>query len=114
MNTEWIQKFPASITVCDTQGVILEMNERSIEMFKEDGGEKLIGTNLLDCHPEPARTKLEEMLASGKENIYSVEKNGKKKFIYQSPWYNEEGTYAGFVEIVMPVPFEIPHCIRKS
>ncbi|HVN48755.1 MAG TPA: PAS domain-containing protein [Bacteroidota bacterium] len=114
MNTEWIQKFPASITVCDTQGVILEMNERSIEMFKEDGGEKLIGTNLLDCHPEPARTKLEEMLASGKENIYSVEKNGKKKFIYQSPWYNEEGTYAGFVEIVMPVPFEIPHFIRKS
>ncbi len=90
------------------------MNDRSVEMFNEDGGEKLIGTNLLECHPEPARSKVEEMLASGKENIYSIEKNGKKKFIYQSPWYDEAGVYAGFVEIVMAVPFEIPHFVRKS
>jgi transcriptional regulator with PAS, ATPase and Fis domain len=113
MNAEWIQKFAAAITVCDTKGIILAMNERSVETFKKDGGEKLIGTNLLACHPEPARSKVEEMLASGNENIYSIEKNGKKKFVYQSPWYDECGQYAGFVEIVMVIPLEIPHFIRK-
>jgi transcriptional regulator with PAS, ATPase and Fis domain len=114
MSIEWVKKIPAAITVCNREGIILEMNECSAETFKEDGGEKLIGTNLLACHPEPARSKVNAMLASGKENIYSIEKNGRKKFVYQSPWYDEAGVYAGFVEIVMVVPFEIPHFIRKS
>ena len=73
MSNEWIKKFPAAITVCDRDGIILAMNERSVEMFKEDGGEKLIGTNLLACHPEPARSAVKEMLVTGKENIYSIE-----------------------------------------
>jgi transcriptional regulator with PAS, ATPase and Fis domain len=114
MSIEWVKNFPAAITVCDHSGIILAMNECSVETFKEDGGEKLIGTNLLACHPEPARSKVKEMLVAGKENVYSIEKNGRKKFIYQSPWYDEAGAYAGFVEIVMVVPFEIPHFIRKG
>jgi transcriptional regulator with PAS, ATPase and Fis domain len=111
MKHGWIKSFPAAITVCDIHGIILEMNDKAIDVFKEDGREKLLGKNLLDCHPEPARLQLEEMLRTEKPNYYTIEKRGVKKMIYQVPWY-QDGTYAGFVELSLPVPFELPHFIR--
>ena len=47
-----MEEFPAAITVCDSAGIILEMNAKAAEDFKDDGGRQLIGKNLLDCHPE--------------------------------------------------------------
>jgi transcriptional regulator with PAS, ATPase and Fis domain len=113
MKASWIKSFPAAITVCDAHGIILDMNEKAIDSFKEEGGEKLIGTNLLDCHPEPARSQLEEMLRTQRLNSYTIEKKGVKKLIYQSPWY-ENGHFAGFVELSLPVPFDMPHFIRTE
>ncbi len=111
MEHSWIKEFPAAITVCDSKGIVVAMNDKSCLTFADDGGEKLIGTNLLDCHPEPARTKVADLLKSGKPNIYTIEKAGVKKLIYQSPWY-ENGKYAGFVEISLPIPREMPHFVR--
>jgi transcriptional regulator with PAS, ATPase and Fis domain len=111
MNHEWIKSFPAAITVCDVHGIILEMNDKAIEVFQEDGGEKLLGKNLLDCHPEHTRLRVEEMLQTQKPNYYTIEKRGVKKLIYQVPWYRD-GTYVGFVELSLPVPSEMPHFIR--
>ncbi len=112
-NKDWTREFPAAITVCDQHGIIVSMNERSASTFAEEGGTRLIGTNLLDCHPEPARTKVADLLQSGKPNIYTIEKGGIRKLIYQSPWF-ENGTYAGFVELSLPIPREMPHFIRDS
>ena len=109
----WIEDFPGSITVCDPKGIILYMNEHSIESFASDGGAALIGTNLLDCHPEPARSKLIEMLTTQQANVYTIEKIGAKKLIYQTPWF-QEGQFAGLVELSLVVPFEMPHFIRQS
>jgi hypothetical protein len=61
------------------------MNARSIKTFQNSGGAALIGTNLLACHPEPARTKVKQLLASSGRNVYTIEKNGRRKLIYQSP-----------------------------
>jgi hypothetical protein len=112
MNTElWVREFPAAITVCDRNGIIVAMNDKACVSFAEDGGADLIGTNLIDCHPEPSRTKVKELLAAGTANVYTIEKAGIKKLIYQSPWY-ENGTYAGLVELSLPVPEEMPHFVR--
>jgi len=110
---EWVTSFPAAITVCDKSGIILEMNDKAIDSFKQDGGEKLVGTNLLDCHLEPARSQVEEMLRTQKTNSYTIEKHGIKKLIYQSPWYTN-GQFAGFVELSLPIPFEMPHFVREG
>ncbi len=107
----WIKEFPASITVCDSEGLIIAMNDASLDVFEEDGGEALIGTNVLDCHPEPARSKLERMMATQQANVYTIEKNGVRKLVYQTPWY-ENGQYAGFVEMILPIPGEMPHFVR--
>ena len=111
-NHSWIQAFSGSITVCDPDGIILEMNDKAIETFKEQGGSKLIQTNLLDCHPEPARSKLKALMENQKTNVYTVEKNGKRKFIYQTPWYRGE-KYSGFVELILEIPAQMPHFVRN-
>ncbi len=108
---DWIREFPAAITVCDSKGKILMMNDKSCTTFADEGGAKLIGTNLLDCHPEPSRTKVAEILKSGSSNVYTIEKEGIKKLIYQSPWF-VKGKYAGLVELSLPIAKEIPHFVR--
>jgi transcriptional regulator with PAS, ATPase and Fis domain len=107
----WVQAFPGAVTVCDREGIILEMNDRSAASFGDDGGVALIGTNALDCHPEPSRTKLATLLTTGQMNVYTIEKNGEKKLIYQAPWYRD-GEYAGFVELSLEIPFALPHFVR--
>ncbi len=109
----WVSEFGAAVTVCDTDGIILEMNDRSARMFREQGGRALLGSNVLDCHPEPARRKLEMLLEKRQANTYTTEKNGRRNLIHQAPWYRD-GEYTGFVEIVLPLPEAMPHFIRDS
>jgi transcriptional regulator with PAS, ATPase and Fis domain len=108
----WVNEFPGAITVCDTNGIILELNDQAAQSFAADGGKALIGKNLLDCHPEPARTKTQRLLETQQKNVYTIEKKGVKKLIYQSPWYRD-GKFAGLVELSLEIPTEMPHFIRK-
>jgi transcriptional regulator with PAS, ATPase and Fis domain len=110
-NHAWVEEFPGAITVCDPEGIILEMNARAAESFQEDGGKQLIGSNLLNCHPEPARIKLEKIMETRQANVYTVEKKGVKKLVYQTPWY-QGGQYMGFVELIVEIPFQMPHFVR--
>ena len=111
INSSWVKEFPGSITVCALDGNILDMNDKAVEVFKDDGGAALIGKNLLDCHPEPARKKVMQMLVSQQKNVYSIEKNGIRKLIYQTPWY-ENGECRGFLELSIEIPTEMPHFVR--
>ena len=110
-NHAWVEEFPGSITVCDREGIILEMNAKSAETFKKEGGKDLIGSNLLDCHPEAARAKLEKMMETRQANVYTIEKKCVKKLVYQSPWH-QDGQYMGFVEVIVEIPFQTPHFVR--
>jgi hypothetical protein len=111
MNDEWIKEFPAAVTVCGPDGVLLAMNDKAAKTFEKDGGYGLIGLSMFDCHPEPARSITERLLAAKEKNVYTIEKNGVQKLIYQSPWYID-GQYAGFVELSLEIPKEMPHFIR--
>ncbi len=110
-NIPWANEFPGDITVCDAAGVILEMNDHAARTFANDGGRALVGSNLADCHPEPSRSKLQELLATGKVNAYTIEKGGVKKLVYQAPWY-EGGEYRGLVEVALVLPDVLPHLVR--
>jgi len=107
---QWVKEFPGAIFVCDKDGILLEMNDLA---KAQENDQDLVGTNILDCHPEPARRKLEQMLKSGQANIYTIEKRGKKKLIYQVPW-TIDGSYVGFVELELELPEVMPHFIREG
>ncbi len=111
-NHMWVEEFPGAVTVCDSEGIILEMNARAKRMFREQGGSALVGTSLFACHPEPSRSKLRQIMGKRTTNVYTIEKKGLKKMIHQTPWYLE-GQYRGFVEIVLELPEAIPHYIRE-
>lgn len=108
---DWLKEITAAVTVCDNQGIIVYMNEKSEQVFENDGGKDLIGRSLFDCHPEPAALKVKELLSNGSTNVYTIEKNGKKKIIYQSPWRNEK-IIGGMIEISIELPNEMNHFIR--
>lgn len=107
----WYTEFAAAITICDKDGSILYMNDASKEQFKDEGDETLQGTNVLDCHPEPSKTKLKRLIDNKGENMYTTEKIGRKKFIYQGPWI-ESGEYMGIIEISFDLPADIKHIVR--
>lgn len=109
---EWTKECPIAITVCDHAGIIIHMNPRSVEVFAADGGLALLGRNVLDCHPEPARTKTQMLLDEQCANIYTIEKAGRKKMIAQIPWH-QQGTFAGLVELSFEIPADMPHYIRE-
>lgn len=107
----WAKEFPGAVTVCDRDGTVLFMNDQACRTFAAWGGEKLVGKNLLDCHPEPARAKLLDLLQRRGTNAYTIEKNGVRKLIYQAPWF-EAGECMGQVELSLELPFEMPHYRR--
>jgi len=110
---EWTREFPGAITVCDADGTILYMNEKSARTFASDGGAALVGANVLDCHPEPSRGKLAALIRDQRSNLYTIEKAGVKKLIAQLPWF-DNGEYAGIVELSIELPADMPHFIRDT
>ena len=87
---DWLEMYPASVTVCDTHGVIVAMNSASRKNFASQGGGTLIGTSLFDCHQEPANVKIREMLQTRQAETYIVERKGRKRLIHQAPWYKNK------------------------
>jgi transcriptional regulator with PAS, ATPase and Fis domain len=111
-NFDWIQDYPAAVTVCDTEGIIIAMNNRSAEQFKKRGGAGLIGTSLFDCHPESANSIIRRQLQTQQANVYITERKSGRRLIQQVPWYRD-GVFAGIVETVSPIAGDIPVKQRK-
>ena len=100
------------IAVNDEMGALYTLLESLPTLLTPDGRD-LIGLNVLDCHPEPARSLLQKMMAEELKHVYTIDKKGKKKLIYQIPWY-QDGEYAGFIELSMILPDEpMQHYVRK-
>lgn len=112
METEfqWAEQINCAVTVCDADGIILYMNEKSRQTFASHGD--LIGYNLFNCHSEASCAKIRHMLATGESNSYTITKGGQRKMIYQTPW-RRDGRIAGMVEISMVIPEEMPHYDRS-
>ena len=107
----YFEEADIAVTICDRDGNVLEMNRQSRSINLKPG-EEMEGKNILPCHSGEARNLLEHLLAAEEKHVYTIEKKGKKKLIYQIPWY-KDGEYAGFMELSMVIPFEMPHKIRS-
>lgn len=106
---EWAEQLGCAVTICDADCRILFMNERSRQTFARHGD--IIGHDLLQYHPERAQQMIRHMLATGETNAYTIEKNGQRKLIYQTPW-RRDGAIAGLVEISILLPADMPHYVR--
>jgi len=108
----WAQQLNCAITVCDTNGIVIYMNEKASKTFEKWGGLELIGKSLFDCHSPKSQETIKRLMTNNESNTYTIEKNGIKKLIYQTPWY-KDGVVAGMVELSIEIPFEMPHFVRQ-
>jgi transcriptional regulator with PAS, ATPase and Fis domain len=111
VNTTWADTIDVAVTVCDREGTILEMNERSRATFAEDGGGALVGKSLFDCHGPASAETIRALISEGRSNAYTIEKAGARKLIYQTPWHAGDAV-AGLVELSIVLPDEMPHRVR--
>jgi transcriptional regulator with PAS, ATPase and Fis domain len=107
---DWTHEAKVAITVTDAAGRIIQMNAAALAAFGRSAGE-LLGRDVLDCHPEHARGKVARLYETREPNHYTVSKRGQRKIIHQLPWYHE-GTFAGVVELSIPIPDALPHFDR--
>ena len=106
---EWAKELSCAVTVCDTDGIVIYQNEKSKAVFAAYGD--MTGKNLKNCHNPESWTIIQKLMAENSSNSYTIEKNGSKKLIHQTPWYL--GTnIAGLVELSIELPSTLPHFIR--
>ncbi|MCI7140852.1 PAS sensor protein [Alistipes sp.] len=103
----WADEIDGAVTVCDTEGTVLYQNGRSIAVNGD-----VRGRSLLPCHNERSRTIIRRLLDEGGRNVYTIEKQGVRKLIYQTVW-RENGEVRGLVELSLEIPETMPHYIRK-
>jgi hypothetical protein len=109
----WIKEFAGSVTVCDRDGIIVDLNDAAARDFANRGGYELIGRQILDCHPEPCKTKFASLFKSRRQNIYTIQKDGRRKLIVLIPW-SLGGEFAGYLEMDLEIPWDMPHFNRDQ
>ena len=63
----WAEGTHCAITVCDLEGKVIFMNERSRATFDKDG-RTMLGQNLMPCHSEKSQEKIRHMIATDTVN----------------------------------------------
>ncbi len=107
----WAKEINSAVTICDTEGIVLWMNNKAALTFDKDGGKSLIGKSLFDCHNSNSAEIIKRLIINRETNAYTIEKRGVKKLIYQTPWF-EEGEVKGLIEFSHEIPFDMPHFVR--
>ena len=106
MTFNYFEEVENPITVSDANGIILYMNAASRQMLSKYGEQNLIGKSLYDCHNENSNRIIHELLEQKKSNTYMVEKEGKRKLVHQTPWF-ENGQLAGLIEMITFLPEDL-------
>ena len=80
-NLDYFKEINIAVTICDAQGMIVYMNEKSKLTFKSDGGENSIGISVFDCHSQLSKDKIHFLMNTMSSNTYTIEKKGVKKIV---------------------------------
>ena len=98
-----IDQDPMPVVVCDLTNVIVYMNPAAIEAFGDDGGEKLIGLLIFDCHSRASAEKIDGVVRWFSESpdnniIHTMYKEKRDEDIYMVALRDDDGTLIGYYE----------------
>ena len=93
----------AAVVLCSLDHTIIYMNQTACERYAKQGGEKLLGRSLLDCHNEHSREMIVKVLgwfAKSKDNsiVYTFKNVKENKDVYMVALRDENGELIGYYE----------------
>lgn len=92
----------ASVVICNPKHEIIYMNPAAIQNYASRGGDKLIGSSLLDCHNQKSAEKIRHVVdwfaADENHNIvYTFHNEKQNKDVYMVA-LRDEGKLIGYYE----------------
>jgi hypothetical protein len=68
----------------------------------------------MKCHNVRPQHIIRHLLDDAATKVYTISKKGKKKLIYQTPWYEDDAkqVVGGLIEFSIILPEEMPHYDR--
>lgn len=103
---DFFKEINVSITVSDTEGNVVYMNDKSKSVFSD-----MVGKNMMACHKQSSQETIKRLISDKATNVYTIQKGEVKKLIYQTPWY-VDGEIKGLIEYSIILPDEMPHYVR--
>lgn len=106
---DYFKNLNLAITVCNKDGNVLYQNDSSIDVNGDT-----CGKNLMNCHNEKSQAIIRHLIGEADTNAYTISKKGKKKLIYQTPWYEDDAKQivGGLIEFSIIIPEDMPHYNR--
>lgn len=98
-----IEQDTASVVICDLNHMIIYMNPAADKNYAKHGGNKLIGTSLLNCHnPRSCEIIINVVswFAKDKANniVHTFYNEKQNKDVYMVALRDEDGTLIGYYE----------------
>jgi PAS domain S-box-containing protein len=94
----FVDSIPDPVVIADKGHKIIHVNRAARDLF--EGGDRLSGRSLLECHNEDSKRKLAEVLEAldtgGKEEVQITEKPGQRTFMRAVR--DESGNLLGYYE----------------
>ena len=92
----------SSIVICNLEHEIIYMNQAAINHYEKRGGGELIGKNLLECHNQESKEKIQQVIdwfsSDEAHNIvYTFHNDKQNKDVYMVA-LREEGELIGYYE----------------
>ena len=98
-----IEQDKCAVVICNLEHEIVYMNPAAIARYHKSGGDKLIGTSLLNCHNDRSCELIKKVVAWFEESadhniIYTFHNPKENKDVYMVALRDENGTLIGYYE----------------
>lgn len=93
----------SAVVICNTEHIIIYMNEAAVKRYEKRGGSKLVGQSLLDCHAPRSNDRIREVTkwfqeSSEHNRVYTSYHEKENMDIYMVALRNENGDFIGYYE----------------
>lgn len=96
-----VEQDRCAVVICNTKHEIIYMNSAAIARYGKSGGEKLIGSSLLNCHNEKSNEMIKKTVEWFKKStdnniVYTYRNEKENKDVYMVALRDDDGTLIGY------------------
>lgn len=98
-----VEQDRCAVVICNPNHEIIYMNPAAIARYGKSGGEKLIGSSLLNCHNEKSNEMIKKTVEWFKKStdnniVYTYRNEKENKDVYMVALRDDDGTLIGYYE----------------